>query len=225
MSLSLDKRLNMAASLVREHRFTVDVGTDHAYLPAFLVLSGKTEQACACDIAEGPLKNAAKTVEKYCLQNNITLILSDGLKSVEPFKSGDIVICGMGGNLISDILEAADWVCAEDIHLVLQPMSHSEDVRCWLVNHGFRIEKEEAQTDGRHIYICISAYYTGDITVCNPGYYYFGELGKSSSPCAGKYIEAIKERLRKRLSVLEGSAQFNDEVLYLRTILDYGEKL
>lgn len=225
MSLSLDKRLNMAAALVRENRFTVDVGTDHAYLPAFLVLSGKIGKAVASDVKAGPLDNASATIEKFGLEKNISVCLSDGLKNIPPFTHGDIVICGMGGNLISDILQAAPWVRSEDIHLVLQPMSHSEDVREWLCKNGFEIDRESAVKDGKHTYICLSAYYTGNITGHEPGYYYFGKMNESQSFAARDYIDAALRRIKKRVDSLLKASQFPEEVCYLKKVIEYGEKL
>ena len=160
--LSLSSRLSCAASMVRCRTNITDIGTDHAYLPAYLILSGKCDSALACDIGIMPLENAKKTVEKYSLHNKITLRVSDGLKEVSPDEADEITICGMGGNLISDILAAAPWIKRDGMHLILQPMTHSEDVRKFLYENGFVIDEEKFVIDNKKVYCCISAVYSGE---------------------------------------------------------------
>ena len=135
--MKLSERLAAAATLVRDGVRIVDVGTDHAYLPAELVMSGKVTHAIACDIGEGPLDNARETVERFSLGGKIELRLSDGLEKVSPDEIDDVLICGMGGELIARILAASDWVFDGEKHLVLQPMSPADDLRVWLCENGF----------------------------------------------------------------------------------------
>ena len=127
--IKLDTRLKLAADEVRPGKKLVDIGTDHAYLPAFLVENGICTEAIAADIGKGPLENAKKVVSvSKDLNEKITLRLSDGLKEIRPDEAEDIVIAGMGGILISEILTSAPWVKDETKRLILQPMSHAEDV-------------------------------------------------------------------------------------------------
>lgn len=178
--IKLGERLSAAASLVRANRPTADIGTDHGYLPAFLVLSGKTDDVTASDIAEGPLKNAEKTLKKYGLQDKVKLVLSDGLENV-PQSTEEITITGMGGNLITEILSRSDMIKREDIHLILQPMTHSYDVRKYLCENGFYIKEEKYCLDEGKVYAVISAFFYGGNTAKNDFYYFFGEASASDS--------------------------------------------
>ena len=197
MSLKLTNRLQAAADFVRSGRKTADVGTDHGYLPAFLVLEGITDCAIAADIGIGPLENAKKTVEKYGLTDNIQLILSDGLEKI-PHDTEEIVIAGMGGTLIAEILGNADWIKNKNNHLILQPMTHSQDVREFLCQNGFYIENEKTTEDSGKAYIVISAFYDGDRKLKDGFYYYFGDKIKPESDTDKSYIQRQYSYLKSR---------------------------
>ncbi len=205
--IKLTNRLRTAAEFVRADRVTADVGTDHGYLPAFLVMSGVTKDAIAADIAKGPLDNARSTVEKYELQDNIRLILSDGLDNL-PHNVEELIICGMGGNLIADILTKAPWIKKESMHLVLQPMTHSQDVRQYLTENGFYIDAEKTCCDDNKNYIVISAYYNGERVEKDDFYYLFGDKIKPCSPTDKAYIKRQYSFLKSRY---EGLLKSNNE--------------
>lgn len=174
MNIVLTERLRTAAELVRQNRKTVDVGTDHGYLPAFLVINGITDDATAADIGKGPLDNAKKTLERYALADKIDTVLSDGLERIA-HDTEEIIICGMGGTLICEILMKAEWIKNESVHLILQPMTHSQDVRKFLCENGFYIDTEKFCTDSGRDYVVISAYYNGEDNSRDDFYYYFGD--------------------------------------------------
>ena len=123
--LKLKSRLNMAAQMVRKGSRLADIGTDHAYLPAALILDGTVPCAIAADLRKGPLENAEATVKNYGIAEKVQLRLSDGLKCVNSSEVDDIVIAGMGGILISEILEAAPWVKNENIR-IYTPKKHEK---------------------------------------------------------------------------------------------------
>ncbi len=200
MTPRLPNRLQTAADLVRADRLTADVGTDHGYLPAFLVMSGKTQRAIASDIGKGPLKNAEKTVKEYGLEKNISLILSDGLQNI-PHETQEIVIAGMGGTLIAEILAAAPWIRNEAVHLVLQPMTHSYDVRKFLSENGFTIDTEKTCSDAGRTYLVISAYFSGKNEEKDEFYYYFGDTVGTETETERAYL---KKQLRYLSSRYEG---------------------
>ena len=102
LRLTLSPRLAATASLVVGGGSIVDVGTDHAYLPAHLILTKKVPFAIAADLRQSPLDNARDTVIKYKLQKQIDLRLSDGLKEIKPDEVKEIVFAGMGGTLIAE---------------------------------------------------------------------------------------------------------------------------
>lgn len=221
--LELGPRLFCAASMVRHKRKIVDIGTDHAYLPAFLVLNRRAEDVLACDIGIKPLENAKRTVEMYSLQDKIQLRVSDGLKEVLPEEAEEIVICGMGGTLITEILNASEWVKKQGMHLILQPMTHSEDVRRYLSENGFAIIEEKHITDNGRVYCCISADYTGDVKPADEGYYYFGKLPVEGE-AATEFVSKRLNRLDTKLNALKSADSENSEIPVLERIRDYYEK-
>ncbi|NLA76638.1 MAG: SAM-dependent methyltransferase [Clostridiales bacterium] len=172
MSLKLTPRLEAVASLVNSGGTLADIGTDHAYLPAFLVLEGRVKSAVACDIRKMPLENAAETLRRFGLSEKITLRLSDGLDAVGGHEADEIVIAGMGGTLMAEILSRAQWLKSSSKHLVLQPQTHSEDVRRFLCENGFEILCERAAAEGRHVYGVISGRYRGTENTKSNAYYY-----------------------------------------------------
>ena len=135
----LSPRLEMVASLIRKGSRIADIGTDHAYLPAYLLMNNTVKKALACDVSKGPLLNAEKTAKLFGLEDRIELRLSDGFDRIEPGEADDFIICGMGGSLIAELLERAPWLKDEKYRLIIQPQSHSNDVRKFLTENGFEI--------------------------------------------------------------------------------------
>lgn len=154
----LDKRLTLCAGFVRGNR-VCDVGTDHAYLAAELLASGKCDTAVAADINEKPLASARVTLEKAGVLDRAELILSDGLKNIPESGITDIVIAGMGGELIFKILSECKWLKGKN--LILQPMSRSEFLIKKLCENGFEILSRRAVTDGKFCYTVINAVMNG----------------------------------------------------------------
>ena len=216
----LRPRLKAAAGLVRGGMVVADIGTDHAYLPAWLLLNGVAPCVIACDIGELPLQNAAQTVRIYHLAGRIDLRVSDGLEKVRPEEYGEATICGMGGTLIAEILEKADL--PEDAHLVLQPMTHVEDVRAWLCRNGFVVDREVCVRDAGRVYCCISADRTGTPVEATPGFCYFGTLtGETEEERA--FLKKTCARVKTRADALAAAGRYPEEQAMLRQALDYYE--
>lgn len=207
--LNLSQRMLMAARMVRKGNAVADIGTDHAYLPAYLVLNGISPKALACDVRKGPLDNARKTVEHYGIEDKITLRLSDGFDEIEPFEAQDFVMCGMGGTLMEELVSRAYWLKNRSKRIIVQPQSHAEDIRRFFVENGFEILFEDACTDGGKLYCAMAAEYTGETFDKPVSYIYTGELPKSKKPEAKLYLENIRARLLKKLEAerLHGSAE------------------
>lgn len=217
MGLILTNRLKTAAELVRSDRKTVDVGTDHGYLPAFLVINGKTDSAIAADIGIGPLENAKKTIDKYGLSDKISTVLSNGLEKI-PNDTEEIIICGMGGTLIAEILGNAEWIKNKNIHLVLQPMTHSYDVRKFLCENGFYIDTEKFCTDDGRDYVVISAYYSGENVIRDDFYYYFGDKVSDGTKTEKSYIKRQYFYIRSRFEGLKKSGNEAEAEIFEKVI-------
>ena len=155
-----DSRLLSAIPYLTRGGCVADVGTDHAYLPIYLVGEGISSRALACDINEGPIRSARKNIEAAGLSDRIDTLRTDGLCGVEAFSPDDVMIFGMGGELIARILEDAPWVKDERIGLILQPMTRAAALRAWLLENGFEILGETVTFEDKY-YQTIHARYCG----------------------------------------------------------------
>ncbi len=221
--INLGPRLLCAASLVRCRTGIVDIGTDHAYLPAYLVMNERADSVLACDIGIMPLKNAENTVSTYSLSDKISLRVSDGLKMVNPDEAQEITVCGMGGTLISEILTAAPWIKKYGMHLILQPMTHTEDVRKYLYENGFEIEEERFVVDNKKVYCVMSAVYTGKACASHVGFYHFGFLPPRDEINA-RYVEKQLHRIDVKIEARRTADCVTDEMRQLLEIRAYYEK-
>lgn len=150
----LSPRLAEAARLVGKCNCFADIGTDHAYLPIYLLMTGACRTAVASDIGEGPLKRAFAAAQKY--NQTVSLRLGSGLSTLERDEADAVVIAGMGGLLIADILKnGADKLGAAK-KIVLQPMTAVPELRKFLADYGWRIESESIVKEGEKLYILMS---------------------------------------------------------------------
>lgn len=172
--IKLSKRLNACASLVQSGTRLCDVGTDHGYVPVSLVLCEKIKSAVACDINKGPLNSCISLVNEYDLGDRIKCLLSNGLEKVNGNEIDDVLIAGMGGELIVDILSSCDYI--RDKHLILNPMTHPEVTRKWLYSNGFDIVNDIIVQDGRYYYAVFDACYTGKVYGKSECDYYLGNI-------------------------------------------------
>ncbi len=214
-NIILSKRLSLVADFVRKGAVLCDVGTDHAYLPAYLMKKGEITYAIAADLREGPLKNAKKTVKEHDLENKIELRLSDGLENVHENEVTDIVLAGMGGDLICDILSKAEWLKNSDKRIIAQPQTHSEKVRHFFMTNGFKIIEENAVKEDDRLYICVCAECTKEKSDYPFGYEYYGELPKCENVHANEYLLRQRERFLKRADGLSKSGQNETEAEFL----------
>lgn len=159
--IRLSNRLQTAADFVKPNARVADIGTDHAYLPAYLMQNGIASSAVASDLLEGPLKRAKATLSKYLPDGGVLLHRGNGLSGLEDFKPDTVVICGMGGELIASILSEAKWTWNPAVSFILQPMTRPETLRRFLFENGFAIEKEKIAEDDK-IYTVFFARYTGE---------------------------------------------------------------
>ena len=155
--MHLDKRLQAVASLVPQGSRFADIGTDHAYLPVWLLEQGVIASAVAGDIAAGPCQAAQTTVAMHGAASSIAVRQGSGLAVLRPGEADCIAICGMGGSTIISIL-AADMAVAKGAQrLLLQPMAGAAALRRWLVAQGWCITREALVDDEPHFYEIICA--------------------------------------------------------------------
>ncbi len=161
MKRKLDDRLLAVAGCVSEGAYLADIGTDHAYLPIYLMEEGKIIGAVASDIHKGPLERADINIREASLSNKIATKLTDGLRGIEDYPVTDVAIAGMGGMMIAGILEAAPFVKERGTKLILQPMQHIPELREYLAKNGYSVTKETGAIADGKIYQIICVVYTG----------------------------------------------------------------
>ena len=155
--LELTPRLRQIAAWVRQGAHLADVGTDHAYLPVWLTLQGRVASAIASDLRRGPLDRAQETGRRYGVGDRITFRLGNGLAAVAPEECDTIVIAGMGGENIAQILAGAPWTADGRHTLLLQPQSRAEALRRFLAEHGYAIAREALVRDRGFLYPVMEA--------------------------------------------------------------------
>lgn len=194
--MTVTKRIKAIESLVPYGTRLLDVGSDHALLPISLCLSGRIAEAVISDINEGPLDSGRRNVALLCPALKASFVLSDGFANVKHGSYDTVAICGMGGELIARIIN--DGGEKARVPLILQPMTHAEDLRKYLWENGFEISKELYVSEGRRVYCVLLVRYTGK----NTDYEYCElYLGKEHPPTAdyARYAEKILNAAEKRL--------------------------
>ena len=146
--LKLSLRLNAIAKLVPLFGSVADVGTDHGYIPVWLAQNGHTGTLFATDISKDPLEHAKRTAAEYGLVGQIRFFLCNGLEALNGNDIDTVIICGMGGETIAEILSAALWTKESGHLLILQPMSKSSYLRSWLFDNGYKVLSEALVEDG-----------------------------------------------------------------------------
>lgn len=141
--MQISKRLEAVAKMVTPGCTLADIGTDHAYIPIYLVSGGIVPRALAMDVNRGPLNKAVIHISQYGLSDKIETRLSDGLAAMEPEEAESIVIAGMGGPLMVRILTDGEKCAKAAKELILQPQSDLGQVRTYLEENGYRIVQED----------------------------------------------------------------------------------
>lgn len=197
----LGPRLRAIAALVPEDcRCLADIGTDHGYIPVSLLLEGRIGRAVAADIGALPLDHARRTARIYGAAENLDFRLGDGLSVLEPGEADVIVIAGMGGDAITEILTAAPWSRAGPL-LLLQPMSKAEVLRTWLPLNGYAVLHEELVQDKGVLYPVLSVR-GGEMAPAGDAQAWGGFL-LERDPLYGLYITDRLLRLRRAAAGLE----------------------
>ncbi len=184
--IKLDNRLAAIAALVRLDKRICDVGTDHALLPCYLYEQG-ARNIIASDVNENPLSSARENIARYGY-TDIQLILSDGLKNIPP--CDDVIIAGMGGELIAEIIEGCAFI-TPDTRFILQPMTKAEILRRYLYSAGFGIMLENGAFSAGKAYTVMLVRYTGEKCAIDDSFAYFGKNTDE------RYIRKVNSQLEK----------------------------
>lgn len=205
----LSSRLTRVAAHVPAGSVVADIGSDHAYLPCYLVLNGKAKRAVAGEVVKGPYESAQKQVKLEQLEDQIEVRLASGLDAVFPEDGVTAVtIAGMGGPLIRSILEAGKERLAGVERLVLQPNVHAKAIREWAQQEGWLIADEEILKENDKIYEILvlepaqeSVNFTDSELLMGP------ELIKSFSPVFREKWQRESSQWKKIVQAMEASTE------------------
>ena len=193
--MKISNRLKEIANFINNKKCVVDVGCDHAFLPIYLVLNNKSLSAIALDNKKGPLLSAKDNIKTYNLESKIKTILSDGLKNVNPIDYDAIVISGMGGETIINILK--DGPINPDADLFLEANKNNKELREYLTLNNYKIVNEKMIKDKGHFYTIIHAIKTDIKVTLTDVQLLFGPV------ILKEYSDVFKEYLTYNISILE----------------------
>jgi len=200
MALSL--RLQAVLDLVRHSKILADIGTDHAYLPIEAVRAGLCEKAIACDINKGPLEIAAANIAMVQLSDRIETRLGDGLKPIHQNETDCVVISGMGGMRIWNILHTEQEKAKFAKKLILQPQHNIEALRKNLHNAGYEISAEKLVYEDARFYVILLAHYTGAISTWTEQAYFFGKY-TAESPHFLRYLKYHQDKISRYIQSIK----------------------
>lgn len=204
--MKLTDRLLKIADLVTKGKKIADIGTDHGYIPVYLLNKGHVDFAILADVNKGPLENARSEVRHNNLTDKVDLRLGSGIEVLNENEVDEVIIAGMGGILISELLEAKKSVAHNLDKLILQPMQAQDELRKYLLNNGYEILDEVLVKEDFRIYEIIVAKYTSKNTVVDDEIYY--EAGKklieNKDPLLNEFIDKKIFMYNSILKKLEG---------------------
>ena len=227
--MKLTDRLLKIASLVTKGKKIADIGTDHGYIPVYLLNKGYIDFAILADVNKGPLENARSEVRHNNLTDKVDLRLGSGIEVLNENEVDEIIIAGMGGILISELLEAKKSVAYNLDKLILQPMQAQGELRKYLLNNGYEILDEVLVKEDFRIYEIIVAKYTSNNTIIEDEIYY--EVGKklieNKDPLLNEFIDKKIFMYNSILKKLEGktSKDIENKIKISRDKISKLEKL
>lgn len=211
----LSSRLAMVVALLPKGRRLIDIGTDHAYLPIIAVKRNRFEQAVAADIRPGPLAVADRNIRRFNCMDRVTTALSNGLGAFD-CRPGDVVVmAGLGGLEMIDILtDAPDrWPM-----LVLQPQKSDPALRAYLSGTGYQIQEEALCSDDRRLYVAMVAEMTSDGAPISPVDQYIGPRLRANRP--SHFPEWLKRQRVQVQHAIRRGEPLNDVLHELDRLLD-----
>lgn len=193
--MQLSRRLQTVADQVLSGGVLADIGCDHGFTSIYLVSNNKVKKAIAMDVREGPLGRAAEHVAESGLQGQIGLRLSDGMEKLQPGEADTILISGMGGALMEQILRAHPEVTKAAEELVLSPQSEVCRIRKCVHELGFRIAREDMVHDMGKYYVVLRAVPGTEHYSQMVEYTYGRDLIQQRHPVFLQYMQAERRRV------------------------------
>ena len=217
MKLPLSNRLLTCCSFVKPGDRVADVGCDHGYLSIHLLQNGIASSVIASDINEGPLQSAMHNARKFGVRDRITFHLSDGLQGIP--RDFDCVVCaGMGADtMLSIIHHASHWLKDPKYRLILQCQSKRPELRQWLYDEGFRINRETLAKDGKFVYTVMEVVYDPGHGITPAETYITPQLLEDNHPLLPEYYQRVKRSVE--LTIFGLKRANSDQLPIYQTIL------
>lgn len=209
MKIPLSDRLLACCNYVKRGDRVADVGCDHGYLGIYLLTNGIAKSVIESDVAEGPLQSAMRNAVKYGTKNKMSFHLSDGVKNI-PRDFDTLVCAGMGADTIISILSAAPWLQDRKYRLILQCQSKRPELRQWLYDTGYRINRETLAKDGKFVYTIMEVVFDPGHGITPAETYITRQLLEDNHPLLPEYYERVKHGVA--LTVF-GMKRANDDQL------------
>lgn len=219
--MRLSKRLQTIADFVKKGAVVADIGTDHAHIPIYLIKNNIISKAYACDINIGPLEKAGENIKYFGVQN-IELRLSNGLEKLKTDEADTVIIAGMGGELIINILEKDRRFFESKRKFILSPHTKIDEVRKFLLSNGFEITKEDMCIDEGKFYTVMEVKYTENKEMYSEAELLYGKyLIENKHPVLLRFL---KKEETKYISILSNIGLNEERKTELRHRLDIIEE-
>lgn len=221
MKAPISRRLLACAGLLHPCETVADVGTDHGYLPIYLLQNGLCRRVIASDLREKPLAIARQNAARWGTEDRTAFVHTDGLAGFHPGSFDALVCAGMGGDCIAGILDAAPWLREGDYELILQPQSSGNDLRRYLGRNGWRIEREVLVRDGGFLYAAMRVRFGGGRELTPGEQFVSPALLQEKSPELAEYQQRLIRSLRATVAGISKGTTEEDH----RKLAYYGEAL
>ena len=217
MKLPISDRLLACAGFVSRGSRVADIGCDHGYLSIYLLTQGIARSCIASDVREGPLQSAQRNARKFGVANKIEFYLSDGVQSIP--RDFDCMVCaGMGADTMMSIIHASSqWLKDPKYRLILQCQSKRPELRQWLYDEGFRINRETLAKDGKFVYSIMEVLYDPGHGITPAQAYITPQLLEDNHPLLPEYYERVKHGIE--LTIFGMKRAGDDQLPIYETIL------
>lgn len=211
--IHLSARMAAVAGFVPKGAHLADVGTDHGYVPLWLLQEGRISTAIASDLREGPLQRAVASAKAAGLSDRVEFLLCDGLSPTWEGRCDTVIIAGMGGETIVEILQRAPWT-KQDVLLILQPQSKLEVLHTWLHQNDYTISHARLVKDAGRIYSIYAVRGGASRAPFTPGEPYVNRiLLEQRDLLLPDYLDSFIQKFRRSIAGLSQAQEPNLQTL------------
>jgi len=204
-TIKLPERLMAVSGFIEKGACVVDIGTDHGYLPVYLAQNGLASSIVASDISAGSLDSARRSAAKYGVSDKITFTVAPGLSGVGENETDTVVISGLGGETIADILKDAPWTKNRDISLILQPQSKIVELCNFLRESGYSLLDAKLTLDSDRFYVIMLAAGGISDSILAPEIELYARLIYRRDPLFPRYMDDLAAKTRRALNGMKKS--------------------